>query len=378
MRIALVVPDLHPESGGPAHNVPRLAEALAARGADVELHTAGRTCPRDSANVRQYWSPSAWPRRLGRSPGLRQSLLGAGADLIHANCVWMLPLHYAARAARKTAAPLVISPRGMLAPWALERSKLRKALASLWVHPGAFEQAAGWHATSGLEADELRAYGVRAPICVSPNGIDTPAEDSSAIRQRYLALAPELAEKRVALYYSRFHSKKRVLELLRDFSSRPEAEAWHLLLVGLPEEYSLASLRAAAAGLAIEDRVTVLDGRGLPPPYALAELLVLPSHSENFGQVVAEALSRGVPVLTTTGAPWRELNELGAGECVPLAEIPGALSRLLCLSPAELRQRGGRGKAWALDRFAWSKVADVLLEFYEEMLRQRCSTESHR
>jgi glycosyltransferase involved in cell wall biosynthesis len=328
--------------------------------------------------VRQHWSPSAWPRRLGRSPGLRQSLLGSGADLIHANCIWMLPLHYAARAARKTGVPLVISPRGMLAPWALKRSKLRKALASLLVHPGAFEQAAGWHATSAMEHDDLLAYGVRAPICVAPNGVDPPAEDVRAIRERYLILAPELAEKRVALFYSRFHSKKRVVELLRDFASVPEAKKWHLLLVGLPEEYSVSNLRAAAADLAIEDRVTVLDGRGLPPPYALAELLVLPSHSENFGQVVAEALARGVPVLTTTGAPWRELDEVGAGECVPLTEIPVALSRLLCLSPEELRQRGGKGKAWVLDRFAWSRAADALLAFYEELLRQRCSTESHR
>jgi glycosyltransferase involved in cell wall biosynthesis len=369
MRIALVVPDLHPTSGGPAQNVPRLAEALAAGGADVQLHTSGATRPPESARVRYHWSPPAWPPRLGRSPGLRRSLRECDADVVHANCLWMLPLRYAVGASRRLGAPLVICPRGMLAPWARRRSRPRKALASLLVHPGAFAHAAGWHATSEMERDELRAFGVRAPICVAPNGIDTPAEDPELVRRRYLEAAPELAGKRVALYYSRFHSKKRVVELLGDFASLPAA-GWHLLLVGIPEEYSVAELRDRAAALGIGDRATVLDGRGLPPPYSLAELLVLPSHSESFGQVVLEALARGVPVLTTSGTPWRELSAREAGECVELGALRGALARLLALPPDELRRKGSRGRAWAAECFGWSRTAGTLLTFLEELRRR--------
>jgi glycosyltransferase involved in cell wall biosynthesis len=374
MRVALVTPDLRPSSGGPAVNVPRLAQALAGLGLDVELHTVGEV-PSSGSNPRFVGAAPTALRHLGRSRELRRNLLAYSADIVHAHCLWMLPLAYAVTAARARGVPLVISPRGMLAPWSLRRSRWKKALASRLVHPGAFEAAAGWHATSGREAQDLQALGFRQPICVSPNGVEPDASDRAEVRAHYWSLAPELAGKRILLFYSRFHSKKRIKELLADFASLAGSRLeWHLLAVGIPEEFSVAELRSVAVTLGIAHRATILDGSDMRKPYSLAELVALPTHDENFGSVVAEALAEGVPVITTTGTPWQGLNEHRAGRWVAIPDFRGELGALMALENEELRGAGGRGRAWVLSRFGWDAAAQKLKTFYETLLANQRST----
>lgn len=378
MRVAQVVPDLDPASGGPATNVPRLSMALARLGVEVELHWVGALPEpwRDTDMARLpglslYPAAPAWPQRLRRSPGLRRHLLDSRCDLVHAHCLWQRPLGYALAAAQTRRRPLVISPRGMLNPWPLRRSRLKKLLARALVHPGAFARAAGWHATAESEAGHIRALGFRQPICIAPNGIEAPRDDGDSAHAHYLARWPELRDRRVLLFYSRFHPKKRIRELLDDFAAlaaaRPE---WHLLAVGLPEGHTVDALRAQARTLGIEARCTIVDGRHEPKPYALAELFVLPSHDENFGSVVAEALAAGVPVLTTTGTPWEHLDGLRAGAWVEPDRFRDALARLTAHAPEALRAAGARGRRYVLETFEWARVAARLRDFYAERIQR--------
>jgi glycosyltransferase involved in cell wall biosynthesis len=372
MRVVHVVPDLAPESGGPAENVPRLCAALREAGVAAELLTVGAVPGSLPPDLPARGLRAAMPARLRRSPELARALTEAPADVLHAHCLWQLPLGYAARAAHRRRLPLVISPRGMLAPWSLRRSALLKLVARLLVHPGAFGRAAGWHATSEQEARDIAAYGLTQPVCVAPNGIEPPADDPVAARAAYLAVAPELRGRRVLLFYSRFHPKKRVLELVRDFAALAATHPqWHLLLAGIPQAYTPERLlqEARAAGLA--GRVTALDGRSLPKPYALAELFVLPTHDENFGRAIAEALAHGLPVLTTRGTPWSEVETWGAGRWVTLEGVRPALDQLLALAPDTLRQMGERGRTAVLERYAWPVVVRPLVEFYRELLARQ-------
>jgi glycosyltransferase involved in cell wall biosynthesis len=373
MRLCHIVPSLEDRHGGPSKSVRALANAMANQGADTTLATtleAGQTMlppGDDCAHVEVF--PRDWPRFLCRSRGLRNYLRTQPHDVVHAHALWLLTLRYARDAATRHAAPLIISPRGMMSGWAYEHRRARKRLAELFVHPGAFTAAAGWHATSADEADDIRRLGFRQPICVAPNGVELPtAAELQAARTHWLATCPALAGRRVAVFYSRYHRKKRVRELLDVWTAQAPRD-WFLLLVGVPEEDDAASLNAVIAAGGAQDRAAAFDGANHPAPFALAELFVLPSHSENFGLVIAEALAAGVPALVTDKTPWHDLERQNAGWCVPWERWPATLGAALALPPGELAARGVAGRAWVARDFTWAASARQLLDFYPTLRR---------
>jgi glycosyltransferase involved in cell wall biosynthesis len=366
VRVVHVTADLGVAGGGVAKAVLPLARAQLAAGADVRVLGTGAPLGEARGGPPLASFPRGWPVRLAVSPGLRRALASVQADVIHAHGVWLRPLGYAAAASRRSGVPLVVSPHGMLSPWALGRGRLRKWLAGRVVHPGAFDAVSAWHAASELEASELRQRLGRVRVCVAAHGVSPPPPDLEAGRRLDAAAAPG---RRRLLFYSRFHHKKGVRELIRIFAAlAPEHPDWDLWLVGLPESDDVASLRRRAARAGVGERVTVLDGRSCPAPWPLAELLALPSHSENFGLVVLEALAAGIPVITTTATPWSALERVGAGRCVPLSGFASALAGLMAEPPQRLAEAGARGREWALGEFDWGRSAGRLLDEYAALI----------
>ncbi len=368
MRVAQIVPSLEDRHGGPSKSVRALANALARSGEPVELLTTAVTPPPLSGDdARVHVFPRVAPQWLCRSPALAGHLAAQDYDCVHHHSLWLLTLRYSCAAARRTGAPLVISPRGMMSGWAWEHRRWRKKLAGLLVHPGAFASAAGWHATSEEEAADIRRLGFTQPVCVAPNGVGLPAAANlAAAREHWLQACPALRDRPVALFYSRFHRKKRLRELLDLWLSASRGD-WLLLVVGLPEEYTAAEITSRVTAAGAQEKIFVFDGTGRPPPYAVSSLFVLPSHSENFGLVIAEALAAGVPALVTDTTPWRGLAGGDAGWCVPWAGYGAALTRALATAPAELRSRGARGRDWMKRDFSWSRTATLLQHFYRRL-----------
>jgi glycosyltransferase involved in cell wall biosynthesis len=357
--------------------VPAIAAAQAALGARVGLATL---TPQDESLIRNSTFEishfPATPGPLGSifcfSPCLAGFVSSVPARVVHAHGLWLRPLHYAASAARRRGSHLVVAPRGMLEPWALAHKAWKKRLAAALLHPRALAGLAGWHATAAEEADHLRALpswlGVPSgvPACIAPNGIAAADPASAApARAAWLAAYPQLGDKRVALFYGRFHRKKRVAELIGLWRARPRS-GWTLLVAGLPGDHSIDDL-AKMAGEDPASPVVVADGTGLPAPYPLAELFLLPSHSENFGQAVAEALAAGVPALVTDTLPWRDLDAAGAGRCVPWADYPAALASLLDQPRRALAGIGASAREWVLERYTWESSARRLLAFYDTL-----------
>jgi glycosyltransferase involved in cell wall biosynthesis len=118
--------------------------------------------------------------------------------------------------------------------------------------------------------------------------------------------------------------------------------------------------------------VRAYDGAGHPAPYAVASLFLLPSHGENFGLSIAEALASGVPALVTDSTPWSGLNRNGSGWCVPWPEFGSALCDATSEGVDSLRRRGTFGRDWVLREFSWDNSARILAEFYAG-LRDRAS-----
>lgn len=366
MRIAHIVGSLESRYGGPSRSVRHLATATANLGHDVEILTSAPTAIPLEVHGRlqvQTWR-RGWPGSLCPVPGMTRHLRQEPFDIVHDHGLWLRTLHYAHRKAAKDQIPLVISPRGMMSTWAWGRGRARKALAACLVHPGAFAGARGWHATSAEEADEIRQLGFKQPVCVAPNGVSAPdPTEVAAARAHWQAAVPATTTMPVALFYSRFHSKKRIIELIDLWVSNGPKD-WLLLLVGVPEEYSIAQLRAYVLRSGVAGRIEVYDGADRPAPYAVASLFLLPSHSENFGLVIAEAGAHGVPVVVTDTTPWRALEQQGLGWCVPWEGYAAALRTALAEGVDERRHRGARARDWVLREFSWARSAADLASFY--------------
>ncbi len=375
MRVCHIVPSLEDRHGGPSKSVRALANSLAQQGETVDLLTTGEAGQlvtadgRDTATVRTF--PRVAPRWLSRSPELRRHLQTAGYDCLHNHSLWLLPLRYACEAALRVDRPLVISPRGMMSGWAYRHRRWRKFFAELLVHPHAFAGAAGWHATSPAEADDIRQLGFTQPVCVSPNGVALPTDgELSAARTTWHELCPATRQRPVALFYSRFHRKKRLRELIDLWLSVPRGD-WLLLIAGVAEDCTAAGLNALIAAAGGQERIVVFDGANRPPPYVVASLFVLPSHSENFGLVIAEALAAGVPALVTDTTPWQSLAAQDCGWCVPWEKFGVTLDAALAARRDNLEAMGARGRAWAGREFSWERAAKLLSDFYQHLHDER-------
>lgn len=373
MRLCQIIPSLEEQYGGPSKSVHALSAAFASLGHEVELLATHPRRPesRDEGSLAVRVFRRGWPGRLCPSADLRQRIADTNASVIHHHSLWLRTLHYAHGTARRRRVPLVISPRGMMNPWTLRHHGWRKRFASLLVHPGAFAGAAGWHVTSEEEADEVRALGYPQPICVAPNGVTAPAPGQSAAAEAHWREAlSEAPSRRIALFYSRFHVKKRVLELIDLWLTHAPAD-WLLMLVGISQDYTPHELndyvlRASGAG-----RVRAFDGLGRPPPYPVASLFLLPSHNENFGLVIADSMAHGVPVLVTDTTPWTEVNRQEAGWCVPWPAYGDCLRAALALPADTLAARGDRARRWVLRTCSWEQSARRLEQFYAELQSTR-------
>lgn len=369
MRVSQIVPSLELRHGGPSRSVYALSQAVAQLGHEVDLLATDPGAPRlrEDKRLRIGTFHRDWPQALCPSRGLRRHLATSRPDIVHHHSLWLRTLHYAHHRARVLDVPFVISPRGMMSEWAWQHHGWRKQLVRHLVHPGAFEGAAGWHVTSEEEAVDIRRQGFQQPVCIAPNGVTAPTpEQRTAAIAYWNRTCPDAAHRPTALFYSRFHRKKRVLELIDLWLARVPDD-WLLLMVGLPDDYTVRQLETYVLRASGGGRIRVFDGEGCPPPYAVASVFLLPSHSENFGLVVAEAMVNALPVCVTDTTPWRSVNAHGAGWCVPWSDYPSTLEQALGEDREARAARGQHARRHALADFSWDRSARMLVEFYERL-----------
>lgn len=289
-----------------------------------------------------------------------------GASIIHDHGVWSYSNIAAYRASCKSGIPLVISPRGMLASWALQHHRVRKSLARFIYQDRILNHAIGFIATSEMEAEDIQSLGFQGRVCVVPNGVDLP--DWKEIVHERVGTGGATS----ILFMSRLHQKKG-LDLLLQALGRCTAENWQLTVAGADEENLLEGYRRMAQQHGIQGRVSFVGellGDAKRSAFTKASLFVLPTYSENFGNVVAEAMAHGLPVITTTGTPWKELPAQGCGWYVhPTTDgIHSALTDALSKTDAQLWEMGVRARKHIDSGFSWQSVARRVQAAYEELL----------
>lgn len=377
LHVLHVVSSLAPTTGGPSASVPGLCAALAQAGCRVTLTAVGPEAAAEALAAReagvelQLMRPTpSGPLIYSRELAQRLPEFAAAADVIHVHGLWQSPGWLAGSAARRLHKPLVISPRGFLEPWSLTRSRLKKRIAAALFDNRNLRAAACLHATAAAEAAACRAYGLRCPVAIIPNGVELPDEGAAAGAAAYYERQEACRGKRNALFLSRLHPKKGLPDLLAAWSSLAQAHTdWHLTIAGPDEGGYLATVLQGIEELGLQQAVSCVGPLHGPEKAAAlreAELVVLPTYSENFGMVVAEALAAATPVLTTRGAPWEGLPAHGCGWWVPVGAdgVREGLAAALACPPEHLREMGRRGRQWALAAFTWPAIAEAMRDTY--------------
>ena len=376
VNVVLSIADLVPERGGPSRTVPALSSALGAEGMSVTLVTLD--CCGESG--RKFAPPPPVRTEFVRctAPGLKQArwtpqfdarlracCLTAGATILHDTGLWLPTNHAAASVARKLRLPFIVSPRGMLTQWSMAYRGWKKKLAWRLYQRRDLESAQILHATSREELDGFRAVGLRQPVALVPNGVEFPP---------WKELPPRETPTRTVLVLCRIHPVKGLLNLVEAWASlRPEG--WQVLLAGKDEGGHQREVETAIRDHHLEKAFSFcgpVDGDDKWPLYREADLFALPSHTENFGLVVAEALACGLPVITTQGTPWRELHAQRCGWWVPLGTEPlaNALREATGLTDADRRAMGRRGRRLIESNYGWPLVAKKMVAVYGWMLGQ--------
>ena len=375
MRILHTIAGLYESSGGPSRTTPALCEELAKLGASIEIVTqwsrrveGDYRVPKTDLVRTQFVEALYEPRlRAAYSPRLRSVIREVcedqRIDILHDHGIWLPANHSAIGVARERKIPLVVSPRGMLEPWALSYRAWKKKIAWTLYEKRDLASVRAFCATSTEEAMSIRKCGCQQPIAVVPNGVFLPEPTVRPLR----SLGP-----RFALFLSRIHPTKGLL-LLVEAWKRARPSGWHVIVAGPDESGHRKSVEEAVSAANLGDVFEFVgpikdEAKGLL--FQKADVFVLPTMSENFGLVVAEALAYGVPVVTTTRAPWRGLVEHSCGWRVrpEVAELARTIRDATALSDRERETMGARGRIWMEREFSWPSVGKRMLSVYEWIL----------
>lgn len=371
MRVLHIIQSISRSSGGPARSVQGLVAGLNRAGVEAWLSTLRKG--------EKPWVDGI--ERFVNGKPFEDALSYVRPHIVHLHGIWDAEIHRCAVICRRLGIKYVIAPRGMLEPWSLQQKWLKKRIARLLYQDRDLKCAVALHATAESEAEQFKKLGFNNPVIISPNGVNVPKESVAVSRQSFSG-----DRKKRVLFVSRMHPKKGVLELV---------EAWNKLVVSgqslgvsgwccelvytingdLEREYE-AKVKAKVKELGLEDRFIftgALHDEEKWKAYARADLFVLPTYSENFGIVVAEALWAGVPVITTKGTPWQELEERKCGWWInigvePLAKALGeAFSVAGRQSPDDggLKKMGELGHKLVEDKYSWDAVVKAMVKGYD-------------
>ena len=286
-------------------------------------------------------------------------------DIVHVNGCWLPTCAMAQLWAQKEGYKVVLSPHGMLEPWIIHRHYLTRKLPALILYQKkAVKRADHLHATACSERDNLLKLGYNDKVSVIANGIDVES----------IAMKSTWARRMELLFLSRVHVKKGINYLIEAVARLKEELCGYVVrIAGEGDAAYIDSLRTLATRLGVGEMIRFEGGVYGERKWQLfreADLFVLPTHSENFGIVVAEALACGTPVVTTTGAPWADLHEQGCGWWTEIGTEPlvQALRAFLSLTEADLERMGRAGRRLVEDKYSARQVARQMHEMYENAI----------
>jgi poly(glycerol-phosphate) alpha-glucosyltransferase len=383
-----VLSEVSRNAGGLFYSVRWLSKALLPKGCSITVYSPFDEFSDQDAPA---WSPlkiqfyhNFGP--LKSSFKLRRQLRRGKSDVLHVHGIWRDGQWAAFQHQRRAGIPVVVSPRGMLDPWAVNNSAWKKKVAGALFTNKALKSATCIHALCQSEAESIRAYGLKNPIAIIPNGVDLPAEVPRC--------SMKVGQRKKLLFLGRIHPKKGVSELISGWAgvcgkSQDACSMWQLLIAGWDDGGHLEGLKKLAdeRGLSwTEDETDLLaDILFMGPRFGeekdrlmrSVHAFILPSFSEGLPMAVLDAWSYALPVVMTEFCNIPEGFEAGAALSIKPNErsVAAGIEHLISMSDLEMLGIGQKGRALVEEKFTWDKIAQDMKEVYEWCLggeRPKC------
>jgi glycosyltransferase involved in cell wall biosynthesis len=409
MKNLVLTPSISRLAGGLFYSVRRLHQSISDQGVEVRVvglrdRYSHEDCtewlPITAETDHQLWH---WdPLRISFS--VRQNCWQStdSSTVIHLHGLWTYLSKVCLDISEAKGIPRVISPRGMLDPWALKNSSWKKQAVRFLFENQNLKGAACIHALSESEFESIRKLGLRNPVVVLPNGIDLPEynlgeelrthdnemssasegastrKDNSRSLQFCSQLFPATDGRRILLYLGRLHPKKGLSNLLKAWAilkqSDPRAiTGWLLVISGWDQGGHEAALKKLSAHLCLEDHVRFIGpqfSEAKTVAYRLADGFVLPSLSEGLPMTVLEAWVHAKPVVMTTECNLPEGFAAGAALQIRTSpeDIARGLGQLIQMGDLERKGMGECGRNLIAKKFSWPGIAARMKDVYEWVL----------
>ena len=380
MKFLHLISSVDPSGGGPIEGTRRLHEAL------VELGHSGEFATVDAPGATFIDGFPAQVHALGPSAGRFGysakflPWLSAHAnqfDAVIVNGLWQYAGFATRRALARSSKPYFVFTHGMLDPWFKRQYPLKHL--KKWLYWPWGEYRVLRDATAVLftcEEERLLAresfWLYRSSEVVVSYGTSRPPQDEQRLASVFLSAFPALRGKRLLLFLGRIHEKKGCDLLVEAFARRCSgATDLHLIMAGPDQEGWASSLQQMAQRLGVADRISwpgMLSGDLKWGAFYASDAFCLPSHQENFGIAVVEALGCGRPVLISNKVNiWREIDADHAGfvETDTLDGTIALLDRWLASSAQDLTGLRRSARACFESRFRIEQVAERLVRLVQ-------------
>lgn len=362
MVILHYIPSLAASAGGVASYLSALSAEL---GKLVDLHIATHDEGAKEVEIHNavvHRIPPGWLCYFSAKELLKE----LRPDVVHINGCWQPQLLFFQRAAQSLQIPIILSSHGMLEPWILKRHYWTRKWPAIQLYQrGLVKRADYLHATADTEKDNLLRLGWNPRVTVIPNAVnieELPLKDNWTLKRRIV-------------FMSRLHVKKGIELLLEALSHlKHDLYGYEVIIAGEGEPDYVETLKKAAISFGLSEFVKFVGGVYGAEKVSLlqsADFFVLPTYSENFGIVVAEALACGTPVITTHGTPWKELEDFACGWYIQvgLGALEKHLQKAISAPEEDLKRMGLHGRKLVENKFTVQAVAQKFLGIYKTLAK---------
>ncbi len=385
MNILIVVPAIGNVYGGPSKSVVELAEAIGSLGVSVDIVTTNangaksidvpiHTWIQEKSYRIQYfpywnlldykftWSLTKWLFRYV-----------ADYDLVHTNAIFsypVLPTYWACQLHR---IPYIVTPRGMLEPWALAYKSWKKNFYFAFFEKPALQNASAIQMLASTEAERIKALQLDAPLIIIPNGIHGQDFKSLFSSELFYQQFPDIRNKQLILFLGRIDPKKGLDLLAKTFAKvHKQFPETHLIVAGQDNIGFLPTAKSYFIEVGCINAVTftgMLTGSLKYAALAAASIYVAPSYSEGFSMSVLEGMATGLPCVITDGCNFPEAAAAKAAYVVDTNCDAIADSLIHCLNhPEQAKIMGDRARQLIFEQYIWERIAAKLITVYTAII----------